>query len=102
EREVETTEGRYYLARLLPYRATDDKIKGVVLTFTDINARKRAEEALRENEVQFRREIEDAPIPVIMHAEDGEVLQISRTWTELTGYTIEDAPTFDAWLTRAN
>jgi PAS domain S-box-containing protein len=36
-----------------------------------------------------------------MHAEDGEVLQVSRTWTELTGYTISDVPTFDAWLTRA-
>jgi PAS domain S-box-containing protein len=68
---------------------------------TDITERKRAEEALRESEKQFRSAIEDAPIPVIMHAEDGEVLQISRTWTELTGYTIEDAPTFEAWLTRA-
>jgi two-component system CheB/CheR fusion protein len=101
EREVSTNEGRYFIARLLPYRATDDKINGVVLTFTDIHARRRAEQTLRESEEQFRRAIEEAPIPVIMHAEDGEVLQISRAWTELTGYTIEDAPTFDAWLTRA-
>jgi PAS domain S-box-containing protein len=36
-----------------------------------------------------------------MQAEDGEVLQISRMWTELTGYSIADMPTFDAWLTRA-
>jgi PAS domain S-box-containing protein len=63
--------------------------------------RAKAEAALRESEEQFRRAIEDAPIPVIMHAEDGEVLQISRTWTELTGYTIEEVPTLDAWLTRA-
>jgi PAS domain S-box-containing protein len=56
---------------------------------------------IRESEEQFRQAIEDAPTPVIMHAEDGEVLQISRTWTSLTGYTIRDVPTFDAWLTRA-
>ena len=62
----------------------------------------RASAALRESEEQFRRAIEGAPIPVIMHAEDGEVLQISRTWTELTGYTPEDIPTFDAWLNRAS
>jgi two-component system CheB/CheR fusion protein len=56
---------------------------------------------LRGNEEQFRRAIEDAPIPVIMHAEDGEVLQISKTWTELTGYSRDEIPTFDAWMTRA-
>jgi PAS domain S-box-containing protein len=74
----------------------------------DIAERKPAEatlrasvDALRASEEQFRRAIEDAPIPVIMHAEDGEVLQISRTWTELTGYTLADVPTVDAWLNHA-
>jgi PAS domain S-box-containing protein len=63
--------------------------------------RKRAEEALQQNEEQFRRAIEEAPIPIIMHAEDGEVLQISRTWTELTGYRKEDIRTFDEWAKHA-
>lgn len=57
---------------------------------------------LREREEQFRRSVLDAPIPVIMHAEDGEVLQISRSWTELTGYTIEDSHVIQNWLTRAD
>jgi PAS domain S-box-containing protein len=60
-----------------------------------------ASAALCQSEEQFRRAIKDAPIPMIMHAEDGQVLQISRSWTELTGYTAEDVPTFDAWLNRA-
>uniref|UniRef100_C6E387 histidine kinase n=1 Tax=Geobacter sp. (strain M21) TaxID=443144 RepID=C6E387_GEOSM len=50
---------------------------------------------------QFRRAIADAPIPVIMHAEDGKVLQVSGSWTELTGYELEDIPTLEAWLDRA-
>src|SRR4051812_32134089 len=58
-------------------------------------------EALRASEKQFRRAIEDAPIPMIMHAEDGQVLQISRTWIELTGYTLDEVPTLDAWLNHA-
>jgi PAS domain S-box-containing protein len=49
EREITSTQGRHYLARLLPYRATDDKIGGVVLTFTDIHERKLAEEAVAED-----------------------------------------------------
>ena len=73
----------------------------------EIRVQQRTEElsrtnvALRRSEEQFRRAIEDAPIPVIMQAEDGEVLQVSNTWAKMTGYALEDAPTFDAWLTRA-
>jgi two-component system CheB/CheR fusion protein len=61
----------------------------------------KANEALRASEEQFRRAIEASPIPVMMHAEDGQVLQISNTWTELTGYTKEEIPTFDACLQKA-
>jgi two-component system, chemotaxis family, CheB/CheR fusion protein len=101
ERPVHTKNGQTFLMQISPYRTLDDRIDGVVLTFMDITERHDAETATRKSEEQFRRAIEDAPIPVIMHAEDGEVLQISRTWTELTGYTLEDVPTIDAWLTRA-
>ena len=64
----------------------------------DITARKQAEARLRMSEEQFRRAIEDAPIPVIIQAEDGRVLQVSKTWTELTGYTQADIPDLQAWL----
>lgn len=101
EREVSAARGRHYLRRVHPYRTADNRIDGVVITFVDISLRKRAEEALRASEEQFRRAIEDAPIPVIMQAEDGRVLQVSRTWTELTGYALHDVPTAVAWLTRA-
>ena len=101
ERAVHGRDGRAFLAQLAPYRSHEDRIEGVVINFLDITERNRAEQAVRESEEQFRRAIEDAPIPVIMHAEDGEVLQTSRTWTELTGYTTQDVPNFDAWLTRA-
>lgn len=101
EREVASIEGEWYIARILPYRTGNDQIDGVVLTFANISSRKRAEEALIATEDQFRRALEDAPIPVIMHAEDGEVLQVSRTWTELTGYELKDVPTIETWLTYA-
>jgi two-component system, chemotaxis family, CheB/CheR fusion protein len=100
EREVRAG-GHWFLTRVLPYRTLDDHIAGVVLTFVDITDRKHIEEALRESEEQFRRAIEDAPIPMIMQAEDGQVLQISNTWTELTGCTREEIPTFEAWLNHA-
>src|SRR5215213_1320989 len=101
ERTVRTKDGLAFLMQVSPYRTSEDHIEGVVLAFTDITERERAEHARHEGEEQFRRAIEEAPIPVIMHAEDGEVLEVSRTWTEMTGYRMADVPTFDAWLTLA-
>lgn len=60
-----------------------------------------ANAALIRSEEQFRRTAEEAPVPVIMQAEDGTVLQISKAWARLTGYELDEVPTFDAWLTRA-
>jgi PAS domain S-box-containing protein len=94
-------EYRWFIGRNIPLREADGHVSSWFGTATDIQDLKQAEAALRASEEQFRRAIEEAPIPVIMHAEDGQVLQISRTWTELTGYGAEDTPTFDAWLNHA-
>ncbi len=64
----------------------------------DITARKRAEQMLLASEEQFRRAIEEAPVPVIIQAEDGQVVQLSKTWTALTGYSAAELGSFEAWL----
>ena len=38
DREVPSDDGRWYLARLRPYRTVDDRIDGVVVTFVDFTA----------------------------------------------------------------
>lgn len=44
EREVQSTEGRWYLTRILPYRTSDNMIAGVVITFVDITAARKVRE----------------------------------------------------------
>ena len=54
EREVQTTDGRWYLTRVLPYRTTEDRIEGVVVTFLDITERRQAESMVRASEERLR------------------------------------------------
>jgi len=46
EREIETEAGIWFIRRVLPYRAHDDGVEGVVITFTDITEAKRIAKAL--------------------------------------------------------
>jgi len=50
EREIEASDGSWYLRRVLPYRTRVNSIEGVVVTFTDINALKHAAQATRDSE----------------------------------------------------
>lgn len=50
EREVRTTDGKWYLARIQPYRTLDNVIEGVVLTFTEVTDFKRLSDAVQRNE----------------------------------------------------
>lgn len=56
---------------------------------------------LENSEMRFRKAVEEAPLPSIIFAEDGEVLSISQTWLDITGYTRKQLKTLDSWTERA-
>lgn len=47
EKQVTTSDGRWFSARIMPYRRLDNMIDGVVITLVDITATKELESALR-------------------------------------------------------
>ena len=47
EKEVATTDGRWFLVRIMPYRTVENVIDGVVITFAEITAAKALEAELR-------------------------------------------------------
>jgi len=55
EREIETQQGVWFLRRVLPYRAQDTGVEGVVITFTDVTERKQIAGALVEAKQEAER-----------------------------------------------
>jgi diguanylate cyclase (GGDEF)-like protein/PAS domain S-box-containing protein len=66
-----------------------------------INELEQLYEQRRERESRFRQALVDAPIPVLIHAEDGEIFVMSNAWYELSGYDPADLPNIFAWLRKA-
>ena len=57
--------------------------------------------SLQLTEERFRRAILDAPLPIMLHAENGEVLQINKAWTEFSGYQYSEITTIEDWTEKA-
>ena len=57
EKPVGAHDGRWFTVRIMPYRTLDDRIDGVVITFTDITAAKTLEAKLREKHAVLKRRV---------------------------------------------
>ena len=83
EREVSSNDGRWYIARLLPYRSSEDHIDGTVLTFIDISKRRAAEEELRLGEERMRLVAESTRDYAIILLDEHGVITRWNTGAEL-------------------
>jgi two-component system CheB/CheR fusion protein len=83
EREVRSSDQRWYIARLLPYRSSEDHIDGTVLTFIDITKRRAAEDDLRRGEERMRLVAESTHDFAIIVLDDHGVITDWNTGAEL-------------------
>ncbi len=57
EKPVNARDGRWFTVRIMPYRTLDDRIDGVVITFTDITVAKTLEAKLREKHAVLEKRV---------------------------------------------
>ncbi|HEX8785314.1 MAG TPA: CheR family methyltransferase, partial [Telluria sp.] len=87
ERQVRSQDGRYYIVRLLPYRTTEDRIEGAVMTFFDITGRREAEEKLSAGEARMRLVAESTKdYAIITMDQEGRVTSWNRGAERMFGY----------------
>ncbi|HEV2694144.1 MAG TPA: chemotaxis protein CheB [Verrucomicrobiae bacterium] len=64
EKSVGATDGRWFTVRIMPYRTADDRIEGLVITFTNITEAKTLEAKLRGQHASLEKHVaEQSPPP---------------------------------------
>jgi formate hydrogenlyase transcriptional activator len=81
---------RWFQSRALPTRDTEGRISGWYMLLTDIDDRKRAEDALRLNEQSLRLILDSIPGFVSTSDAAGEIELVNRQILEYFGMTIEE------------
>jgi two-component system CheB/CheR fusion protein len=57
EESVAARDGRWFAVRIMPYRTSEDRTEGVVITFADITASKTMEAGLRAKHANFEKQV---------------------------------------------
>jgi PAS domain S-box-containing protein len=74
----------------MPYRGADGTLIGILGVSRDITERKKAEDALRENEQRMRSYVDNAPYSILVVNEAGRYVEANNKALEITGYTREE------------
>jgi PAS domain S-box-containing protein len=82
-------------------RKSDGSIDYLVTVVEDITARKQAEEELRKSEERFRSSLLSSPLPIVLFDDQEQILAVSQSWLEKTGYAREELRRMEDWTARA-
>ncbi len=87
EIEVEASDGRWLMRRMLPYRTLDDHIAGVVITFVDVSEHKRISSANQEARIFAQAIIETISQPLLVLNDTLHVVSANPAFQNLFNVT---------------
>ncbi|MEQ9286062.1 MAG: PAS domain S-box protein [Cyclobacteriaceae bacterium] len=89
--------GKYYFKCNIIPLTSEGSTDGYIVIETDITEEKEQENKLIESENRLKTAIASAPIPLMIHDEDGKIYRISRGWEKYSGYSLDKIPTIERW-----
>jgi two-component system CheB/CheR fusion protein len=90
EREVCTNKDDWYLLRIQPYRTLDNVIDGVVMTFTDITSRIKAEDLVKEARELAESIVNTIREPILVLNNKLKIISTNSAFCKLFHVTIKD------------
>ncbi|ACF43890.1 chemotaxis protein CheB [Pelodictyon phaeoclathratiforme] len=90
EKQVSASNNRWFSVKIMPYRTQENRINGLVITFTDITVAKKLETSLREIEKSFRFVIDTMPVAIIVHQAEGCITMTNQEAERITGISMKE------------
>lgn len=90
ETEIYTKNLQCFLRRITPFRTPENQADGVVVTFVDLTAIKRAEAEQRERDACFREIFEHAVTGIAIVGLDGLFVKCNPAFCKLVGYSEDE------------
>ena len=84
--EVEADENSWYIRRILPFKTQDNRVDGLVLTFSDISEIKEKEKIILDREQKYRVLVENANSAILRWGIDGKIRFFNEYAQDSFGY----------------
>ena len=91
EKEVQTTDGHWYLRRMLPYRTADSRVRGVAVNFVDTNDIRSAAQEIEKTKAAARAIAAVVDEPIVTLDRDFNVAMASNSFYRQFGLRAEEA-----------
>lgn len=92
---------RWLNTRIYPLKDMAGNVKNIVITHEDITEKRAVFQQLEQKKKELETILEEAPNPIMLHNEAGEVLMVNKVWEKLTGYSYAEINTIDKWTKKA-
>ncbi len=93
EKQIPASDGRWFIVKIMPYRTQENRIVGLVITFTEITVAKKLEGCLRETEERFRFLFEAMPGGALLQDCEGRILMANGEMERILRISIKEMHT---------